>query len=303
MGLTNFPNGITSFGCPVLPAAMPNVQTGSVFFVKSGSGADNTGQGKDPNNPFATVDYAIGQCTASKGDTIYVMPGHTETLAAAGNIALLDVAGVNVIGIGVGDLIPTLNLNHADATFNVTAANCRVSNIKFISGAADVKVGVTLAATSDGSTIDNCVFRDTSANVEFLVGISVAAAAHSIKILYNDFKTTIAAGSNNAILTAAVTDLNVIGNVAYGKYATGAMLGSAALTRAVIADNVFTNAEAAIGLALHTSSTGVVVRNLVGGTTSIAAALTGMNAMTCLENYVTGDVARSGIIIPAVDAD
>lgn len=302
MSLTNFPNGITSFGCPILPSAAPDVATGSVFFVHSGTGSDNN-DGKTKDAPLATVARAIVLCTASKGDIVYAMPGHAETLAAAGNLFDISKAGVKVVGIGVGTLMPTFTLEHADATINISGADCKLSSVRVVSNVADVKVGVTLAATSDGSIVEDCVFRDSAANKEFLVCISVIAAANGCKILRNDFRTTAAAGTNNAILTAAVTDLQVIGNTAHGKYATGVMLGSAALVYALIADNIFVNAEAAIGIALHTSSTGVLARNCLGGTTSIAAALTGDNAMWCFENYVSGAVAASGLIDPAVDGD
>ena len=55
------------------------VHTGNVFFVMTG-GTDSAGYGLHPDRPFATVDFAIGQCTANQGDVIYVMPGYTETI-------------------------------------------------------------------------------------------------------------------------------------------------------------------------------------------------------------------------------
>ena len=55
------------------------VHTGNVFFVMTG-GSDTAGQGQHPDAPFATVDFAVGQCTADQGDVIYTMPGYTETI-------------------------------------------------------------------------------------------------------------------------------------------------------------------------------------------------------------------------------
>ena len=53
---------------------------GDIFFVDSGAAtaADSAGAGRSPDAPFATIDYAIGQCAANNGDVIYVMPGHTD---------------------------------------------------------------------------------------------------------------------------------------------------------------------------------------------------------------------------------
>ena len=51
---------------------------GDVYYVDSthASASDGAGFGRNPDSPFATLDYAVGQCTASKGDLIVVMPGH-----------------------------------------------------------------------------------------------------------------------------------------------------------------------------------------------------------------------------------
>ena len=78
MGLTNFPNGISSFGVPVLGGGAITT-TGSIFFVDSVTGS-NGNSGADSDHPFATIDYAIGKCTANKGDHILVMPGHNEAI-------------------------------------------------------------------------------------------------------------------------------------------------------------------------------------------------------------------------------
>lgn len=288
---------------PLSDFSMMNVGIGDTYYVDSENGDDGRA-GKSPETALATLDKAIGKCSANQGDLIVVLPGHSESEAAAASIATLDVDGVTVVGIGVGDDMPAFNLGHASATFTISGSDCKVSGLKFVSTIANVAVGVTMTAASDNSVVENCVFRDSADDKEMLVGISVAAAANGVKLLNNDFKTTLSAGGNNAILSAAVTDLEVRGNVAYGKFATGAMLTSGVLTRATIVDNMFVNAEAAIGIALNgTTSTGILARNFLGGATSIAAALTGENAMWCFENYITGAAAASGLLDPAADAD
>lgn len=292
-------NFITLNGSPVATASS------ELFYVRSTTGSDTRGndQGLSWKKPFATLDYANDQCTASQGCTIILLPYHAETEAAAASIATLNVAGVNVIGIGEEAAMPSFTIAHADGTLTVSAADIRLSGIRFVSNLDNVKVLLTMSATSDGSIVENCQFRDSAADKDYLVGISVAAAAHGVKIKNNSFMTTAAAGGNNAILTLAVTGLEVIGNVAHGKFATGVMLGSGKITRGVIRDNIFVNAEAAIAVALENTSTGILAGNFLGGTTSMAAALTGDDAMWCFENYISGAVAVSGLINPAVDAD
>ena len=97
-----------------MPSALPNrvagipfldasgkITTGNQYFVSSDTGADSTGNDGSIRRPFATIDYAVGRCSANVGDVIYVMPGHTETVSAAAGINL-DVAGISVIGLGAG---------------------------------------------------------------------------------------------------------------------------------------------------------------------------------------------------------
>jgi hypothetical protein len=133
--------------------------TGRVFWVDSGAtsiGADNAwlGYGVSPTKPFLTLDYAIGQCTAGKGDVIYLMPGHAETKAAEGNLCP-GWAGVSVIGLATARL-PTFTLGTHTGDLLGDRANCSLRNTKIISDLADLAVGLTVArrgrADGRGST-------------------------------------------------------------------------------------------------------------------------------------------------------
>ena len=168
MGLTNFPHGITSFGVPVLGSG-PVFTTGNVYFVDSGSGtaADDTTHGTK-ERPFATIEYATGRCTASNGDYVVVMPGHTETVTAAGGLDL-DVAGVTYIGIGKGSNRPTINFTTVvGADMDVDAANVTMVNFLF-TGGIDALTGPIDVNAADFSMLD-CETRDvTGQATDFIV--------------------------------------------------------------------------------------------------------------------------------------
>ena len=97
--MSNYPNGFNQVTIRGLP--LTQLHPGNVFWVNGSSVLPDKGIAGSNNNdgtylrPFATIDYAIGRCTGSRGDIIAVMPGHTEDIAAAGGITL-DVAGVAV---------------------------------------------------------------------------------------------------------------------------------------------------------------------------------------------------------------
>ena len=294
-----------------------NVGTGSIFYVDSG--VTNEGDGSSWDNAKDTIDEAIGLCTASRGDVIYVAQGHTETEATAStSLFTLDVAGVSIIGVGngafnsvvsagasTGQSMPTLILDHASATITISAVNTRISGLLIVSDITDVLVGVTIAATADGCIVDNCIIRDNGATLDMTVMLSIAAAANEVKLIGNNFIANVLAGGNNAILlVGANTNILISGNVSSGKYATGNLLGSAAAqVNATIVGNIFANADGAAALTLNTASTGMLADNYLGGKTSIATTLVGDDAMWCFNNQVSGDVAASGAVDPAADTD
>lgn len=68
MGLTNFPNGITSFGVPI----MGSITTfGNVFFVDYRNGSDEN-DGKSPDMALKTLSRAHTLCTSNNNDIVYV---------------------------------------------------------------------------------------------------------------------------------------------------------------------------------------------------------------------------------------
>ena len=157
--------------------------TGDVYFVHSGTGS-NSNEGKKPTSPVATIDYAVGLCTTSKDDIIYVMTGHTETVITDGGCTV-DVNGVTIQGLGEGDNRPLISIETAvAAAFIVSAAGCVVDNMRFsigIDAATD-----PIQITGSGNIMRYCEVIEASA-CEALDLISIGADAnrnklHDIKI-------------------------------------------------------------------------------------------------------------------------
>ena len=120
------------FGLPLIGSG-PILTTGNVFFVnRAHPKASNGNLGTSPDKPLATIDFAIGLCTANNGDYIIVGPGHTESILVNSGIAV-DVAGVSIIGLGTGSNRPTYTFTTANtATIPVSANNMSISKIAFI---------------------------------------------------------------------------------------------------------------------------------------------------------------------------
>lgn len=135
----------------------PRITTGNIFWVDSGIGVNDTAHGGDPDTPVATIDYAIGLCTASNGDVIYVAPGHTESINATTALFLCDVAGVSIIGLGNAANRPLITVGTATtAEVNITAQNVLLKNLQFTSAIDSLGNFVNVAANH--TTIEDCFF-------------------------------------------------------------------------------------------------------------------------------------------------
>ena len=166
MARSNYPNGFPS-GVTIRGIPLTQAHPGQVFWVSNattlltGQRGGSNGNNGTFDSPFSTLDYAIGRCVANRGDIIFAKPGHAENLATAAVIAA-DVAGVAIIGLGVGSNVPTFSWTAAAATLSITAANVSFSNIKFVANFADVTTMFDVSGAGDGLSFENCVFTDTS---------------------------------------------------------------------------------------------------------------------------------------------
>lgn len=261
---------------------------------------------------FATVDEAIGACTAGAGDTIYVLPGHTETVTAT-SIAH-DVAGVKVVGLGQGDFRPTFTFGAAAATITVSAANGSWENCRFVANFADVASAFTLT-TATGFTLRGNDFLDTSSILNFLVCVTTSATnnqADGLSFIGNYVYGLAATAGAVVSILANELRLNVSDNIV-DKAATndaGQMitLSSKIVGGVRILRNILTvvgSSGAAVGVFLTGSgstSSGTIAYNLCTSLdTTGALFMTASTGISPQENYMSGAVDKSGTLFPAAD--
>ncbi len=178
--------------------------TGDIFFVDSGSAtkADSVGAGQNPDAPFATIDFAVGQCAANNGDRIYVMPGHAEAVIAAAGLDF-DVAVIEVIGLGNGTSRPTITLDTAtSATVEIGAVDVTLKNMRFVSDINDL--AILLDVNFGTCRIENCDFLSSSAK-ECFCFIDIATTKDDIVISgCRFFQPTDPEGTTNAASTGCI---------------------------------------------------------------------------------------------------
>jgi hypothetical protein len=276
--------------------------TGNYYFVDSAIGS-NSNAGTKITAPLATIDAAIGKCTASNGDVIVVSPGHTETIAGATTLAM-DVAGVHIIGLGTGSLRPTLTYSATASIINITAANCTLENVLIIGDVDNIVTGIALSAAADGTTLRNVEMRDGAANKEFLIAISIAAGCTDVTI--DGFKFHgLAGGMTECILLVGAADRFTLINSFIRCDASAQVVdGAAAASVGVRLENnrmINIDTAAGLGVAFNNSSTGFLYNNHMANLKDTVAPFTG-TGLAYSQNYGTNALNASGIILPAVDS-
>jgi len=282
---SKYPNG---FAHGVAIAGMPVVNTyaGKVFWVDSNTGSDSSGNDGGRNQPFGTIDYAVGLCTANKGDIIMVMPNHAETVSAAGGLAL-DVAGINVVGIGSGANQPTVTLDTiVSADVDIDAANVTIENIHFVANFADI--AVILDVNAADFTVRGCRFTQADDDLNAKVCIQDAATTGSHRISVIGCKAIMYDAANTHFINFSGTGTGHIvrDNVLHGDWGTMAIGGAGVITFCEIVGNVVGNiastSDAIISLA--STATGIVVGNHGAGA---AVQANGITATACVisQNY------------------
>lgn len=207
---------------------------------------------------YATTDAAISDSTASAGDKILVMPGHTESLTTAAAIAA-DVAGIEIIGLGVGGNRPTYTFSSTDnaATWTISADNVKLKNVILICN--DDGLTNALVVTGNNCEID-IEFRDTSSAVEAATAVRLDTADNvTLNLVYKGFT-----GGNAVVSAVRIDDCdNVRINIdGFGVVSTAWVeMVDAASTNVVVTGSLYTQGV--------TNMTRLVV-NTVGSSTWFA---------------------------------
>jgi hypothetical protein len=295
MAMTNYPNGFSG-GVSVRGVPVEIIPPNKVYFVQNTIGSDGNKGTKD--KPFKTLDYAIGRCTASKGDIIFLLPGHAETISAAGGITC-DVAGVTIIGLGYGSLRPTFTWSATASTWLVTAANVTIQNIVCLVSIDSVVKGIDISAA--GCTLDAVDFQETSAK-QMLIFINTAAGANYLTVK-NCYHVQAAAGSAKWIDLVGADWARILNNHFHVSASTHILGGTTTESLEILVKgNTFLNTADAACVVLLANTTGFVVNNFAGGAKSAIAGNFALASAYGGENYSVNTANKCGILDPVADS-
>jgi len=294
---------------------------GRVFFVR-GNGTTVTQYADDQTDPYMSqftgkllpsVEAALALCTANRGDRIIVHPRHTQNIANGTTFSNALVAGVKIIGLGVGTERPTFTFSEGASKITINAASVGIYNCRFLCAGPPGTTAITVAAP----------FAATAANVcfsgnYFQAGIDVDQFCQA-------FLTTTAAAtgfnfSNNevesldpaALIVSGVTltgvdGAKIINNVFYGSLSATTMgwvrIFTTACRNVTISGNRVThtlaNSTVGIDLTASLANSGIVALNRIKvgtGTAPFGAISATMNVML-EDNYVFNGTNTRGLIV------
>ncbi len=187
MPLTDYPNGITSFGAPVSGGSNYNFAGwwgNDIWFVDFDNGTRTGQRGKnDMENPQKDLYQSLQDCGA--GDTIFIRPRTTVVYAGSNSVGITPAATeaanwtiakakphVSIIGTSRNQGIGRSTLLQSYAalttpTINVLSQYCTIENLGFKMISSQVGFGAVRAywavpGTSEGFalTVDNCSFEN-----------------------------------------------------------------------------------------------------------------------------------------------
>jgi len=287
--------------------------TGKVYFVRGDgttvSNYDDQYSRLIPSNRplYPSVALALADCKASRGDTIVVLPKHTENIASAD--AWTFVAGVHIVGIPSGSAIPTFTFTVAAATLLLDSADVTISGCRFLcagpAGTTALTVAAPFAMSAAGCALignqfevgidadqicttfltitgDNCSFCgnrvETAAVAAEITDCIVLTGADYCKIEDNDIKVTVGT-AQGAIrsLTTASTNVSIRRNFIYSWKASS---------------------TSCINFTAALANTGIVAENRLRVTTDGGVAHIGVNAAGDLSlylNYGVNAVNETGL--------
>jgi len=266
-----FSSGVAIRNIPIEPLLNPIAK---VFWVDSVNGSDgNVGNFK---YPFATINYAVTQCTSGNGDRIFVAAGHIENVASAGAL-LIDKTGVIIEFLGDGSLRGTINFRTlVGASMTITAANVTLINPRFVAllDALTGPISITAANCSiingiynDGTAIDttDCIVATTAATGLTIDGWKYVVGTGAGTQKNSNIKLT-------AVANPTLKNIDISGDFVVGNINNATTECTGARLQSIFVKN--SNATPKPGIVLQANTTGMAKNvdvRVASGTTFVSS--------------------------------
>ena len=269
-----------------------------VLYVDDGG---SNGEGRSWQTAKTTI--AAAEAIAVPGQVIYVGRSHNEAIGSL----VVDVAGVTVVGMGVGDARPRLDFDVSTDEVTLNAAGITFKNFRLMPGATEVVAGIVLGANGDGCLIEDVAFITGEASGdEFIDGIVYNTATTDTmvrKCTYENANVTGGDADTFVNLDAVTVDgASVIGCTVFSDFAEAVVWGGAAVpTNILIKDNIFSNLNSGdLCIEFAGAATGHIIGNRLYADTYGANGVTILDpgSAICIGNVATDAINEGETPIP-----
>lgn len=284
----------------------------NVWFVNSATGTDAVGGGRTPDQPLALIRYAFSSDLVTAGDVVYVAPGHTETVNNTDRI-VADIAGVTVVGLGVGNNRPTITFStDVTADIDIDAANITFRNLRFVGNIAALAAAIDVNAAA--FTMEDCDWYVASATKDIDITVIGVATANDMTIRRCRFNYDVSNEATGVAVTAASTEvIRVVGQdrtrvedcYFSGNFSTAAINGvtTKSMDLKVLRNAIYNDATADVAgiVDLIAGCTGVIGYNygFYGLHDDASALATIIDPSSCamIENFFSNVVTEAGGLV------
>lgn len=244
--------------------------------------------------PIDSLDTALGR--VSNGDTIILMPGHSESLVSA---LSLNIAGITIKGEGYGDNRGRIVYDHADGTIDFDAAGIALVGVRLVASVSAITLGIDINA--HGCVLDGIIFDYDATGDDFVTAIDATSVART-KILNCEARFENIAGPTEFIKFVTAPFLTITDNVIYGNFSTAGISNPSGVSNGLFIsrNSIITNANvAAGGINIAVASTGKISYNTVGSdyAATIASLIT-PGSCRCVDNKAANANNESGGLVP-----
>ncbi len=258
-----------------------------------------------------TLAAGLAQVRSGLGDTVVVLPGHSESVTDA---TMLDnlVPGTRIVGFGRGSSMPTFRWTATAAQWVLNDADVTISGLRLkLEGANGVVKAIVSTAADIG--IYGCDIEVASgASAKATIALEIGAASHRFELIGNVFRGTPTHNVTNGVLLVGVSDqVRITDNemLFSATAANGVINLSSAVTSVKVlrnvCENTHTSSSACIAIG-NVASTGIIAGNYVSVQASTSPAsnsgivFAGTSTIRCFQNYCADEPRLSGILTPGV---
>ena len=178
MSITNFPQGVSSFGLPVMGGGGIPAMYGDVWFVDARNGSDDN-DGKSKDRAFKTLSQAHTKATSNNNDVVLI---DGDSQITEDSMITWSKNRIHVVGLGGGFMTgqrsrlgfsTTGNASVSAATITLTGVGNTFSNLKIENSGTDATSVAAVIDAGEANVWYNCSFMKFS-------DLNVAAVADFI---------------------------------------------------------------------------------------------------------------------------